>query len=206
MQILFIQYILKHWPCPTSTQRLVSFDIEDTETRQWAKNTCGWAVISERKRWICVFSRLSKSCRFHGWDGRKQPTSVALVLSSLAPLESSSKSSRFQMFQETFGFKGYCNPVATNARWHRKWSTDIAGIDRGNIFVGNTCGARLPNPNAGKSDTSEDIFNPSSKQLTIRIIMSFYLPRQKACARFKKSESFFERDLPIHTILRGAWI
>lgn len=79
-----------------------------------------------------------------------------------------------------------------------------SGIDRA-TFCGEYMWSKVAKSECRKSDTSEDIFNPSSKQLTIRIIMSS-IRHDKGVCKIQEVRKLFERDLPIHTILRGAWI
>lgn len=118
-----------------------------------------------------------------------QPTLVALLLSSLGPLERSLKLPGFKWLKNLW-FHRLLHPVATNARWHRKWSTDIAELTEQH-FVGNTCLPRLPNPNAGKVTCQKISSIPPQSNLPL--VSSWVLfATTKACARFKKSESFLK--------------
>ena len=115
-----------------------------------------------------------------GWQ--EQPTAVALLLSNLARRKRSSKVPGFKCFKNLW-FQRLLHPVATNARWHRKWSTDIAELTEQHC-VGNTCVPRLPNPNARKVTRQEISSIPPQSNLPL--ISSWVLfATTKACARFK---------------------
>lgn len=123
-------------------------------------------------------------------DGMAGTANISgITLIKFGPLESSSKVPGFKCFKNLW-FQRLLHPVATNARWHRKWSTDIAELTEQH-FVGNTCGARLPNPNAGK--VTRQKISSIPPQSNLPLVSSWVLfATTKACARFKKSESFLK--------------